>query len=150
MIGDPQPANVLDVQPNLLAHWPELRPVRDETDVEFIRRAAANDKHQALFPTHYVERQTADVARLNGSRIRGEIIGAAGIGRVPLLTLWLHSAEVRPRETCGLLNVIENSLRLGGAPFMAAVVDLASPFLGVAERLGYERHEGKVLFTKRL
>jgi hypothetical protein len=60
-----------------------------------LQRAAADDKHNVIVPTHIAEKD-------------GRVIGYASIGALPLVNVWLDSKAGKPRDTLNLLNQVEN------------------------------------------
>lgn len=122
---------------NPLEHYPQVTPILPG-DYEAVRLAAERDKHgPPLAPTHVVT-------------LGGRIVGSVGINSLPLYTLWLDSTLMSPRNTVGVLNVVENTLRMEGREMVATIINQGSPFLPVASRLGYLPATTSTLFLKQL
>ena len=122
---------------NPLEQFPQVRPVVPG-DYMAIRQAAEQDGHgPPVAPTHAVW-------------LDDQIVGAVGINSVPLYTLWLDSKRMKPRGTMGVLNLIENTLRMEEREVVATIINQGSPFLPVAARLGYLAAPESALFFKRL
>lgn len=120
----------------LVDSLPKLRPLQTEEEVRHLLATMREAGESITLPTHYVEKD-------------GEIVGAIGASSIPLCTLWLHKDKVKPRETLGLLNVIENSYRMNGVQVGAVLVHNASPFGPVMEKLGYQAdHNSKIYWRK--
>jgi hypothetical protein len=120
-----------------LDSYPVFRAVRDAADVARAQEAAAQDDHPGAHPTHIIEK-------------RGEAVGCVRIQMVPLVTLWLHSKQVGPRDSLGLLSALENYLRLNGATMGVTVVNKASPFAAVMPKLGHVNDPNKIIYMKGL
>jgi hypothetical protein len=102
-----------------------------------VRAAARSDGHEPFLPTHVFRRD-------------GAVVGYAGVGSVPLVTVWLHSEDVKPRDTLGALNLLENLVRVSGSPMVVTLVAESSPFAGAMARLGYAAMERWRAFGKKL
>ncbi len=115
---------------------PILRPLRGAADLQALQAAAAEDGHMVVTPDYVVEK-------------RGQIVGSIGLNSLPLMRVWFHTEQVRPRDTVLLVNAVENLCRLQGMKHLAALVRANSPFAPVAERLGYQ-HLSDVQFKLKL
>jgi hypothetical protein len=120
---------------SLADRLPTLRRLRTEEELRALQAAAATDAHAPFAPSHLVHKN-------------GEIVGYGSLGVVPLLTVWLHSAKVRPIETIGLMKSMEAVFNDRGAPCVVAAVDPKSPFAQAMPKLGWQAVGTFTLYLK--
>jgi len=101
----------------------QLQPIRQE-DLQPLYKAAAEDNHVVVAPTHVVSRD-------------GEIIGYYSINAIPHVEWWLHTEKVKALTSIRLLNQVSTAMSKCGFPWIQTVIPDTSPFLPVAERIGY-------------
>lgn len=102
----------------------ELVEITDLAQLEALKVAAASDGHTAIVPTHVIVK-------------RGEIVGYASIGAVPVLNVWVHSQKVVKFESVRLLREGEAMLKERGYRFVILPVAENSPFRPYVQKLGY-------------
>lgn len=93
-------------------------------DVEELRRLAAADSHVVLAPTHVVEKD-------------GGIVGYLSIGAIPIVNVWMDSAQLGPRDSVAVLGQLDAIMDHAGQPLYYMPCDGESPFHPVMERLGF-------------
>lgn len=116
---------------NFFSSMPRLVPILPG-QMGSVRKAAEDDGHALLLPTHAV--------------VRGEgrvVDGAFSVGAWrhhgrPVVTMWLHSTRVSGRGSFGLINAVENMVFGSGATAGYVLVEEDSPFYAVMEGLGFE------------
>lgn len=116
----------MNAEPNIIELPPqaELVELTDLAQLEALKLAAASDGHTAIVPTHLVMK-------------RGEIVGYASIGAVPVLNVWVHSQKVVKFESVRLLRQGEALLKERGYQFVILPVAENSPFRPYVQKLGY-------------
>jgi hypothetical protein len=117
--------------------FPQIRPIANAAHLAAIEAAAREDNHGLHVPTHVFERA-------------GEIVGAASIGAAVTVLFWGHTQKLSARDTFGVVNSIENSLRLRGVPELLVPVHPNSPLAPSMAGLGYNALDSVTLFAKRL
>jgi hypothetical protein len=95
-------------------------------DRDALAKAAAEDEHVVVAPTHVIEKD-------------GKIVGYASLGMVTVLNTWVHSRHVTARDSVMLLREGEKLLAKTGAKVVCLPVAPNSPFLPFVEKLGYTR-----------
>ena len=102
-----------------------LRPARAE-ELPALRAAALADNHEIIAPTHVFEK-------------RGEIVGYASLGSVPLVLPWFHTKKCKAADTLYLINQLENLSANSGQKLVCVPFAEGSPLEPFIERLGYVR-----------
>ena len=109
-----------------------------KTREEFAAHAEAMraQGHSLPSPTHAFRRD-------------GAIVGGVSLGGAVAVLGWFDP-QLRARDTAGLINAMENALRLSGAAELLVPVALDSPLLPHMPALGYVPLNPVTLFHKRL
>ena len=109
-----------------------------------LARAALEDNHRVIAPTHVVVRSTPQPAPLEG--VADEVVGYASLGAQALFFAWLHTRRLNKYESFRAWRLAE-ALAAGQGLCLAVSPD--SPLLPYVERMGYERLGEAILFLKR-
>lgn len=110
---------------DVLYSFPALRPIRDAKDLELLRSKAEADAHHVIGPSFIFEKH-------------GEIAGYVGINSLPHWHGWFDTQRILPRDSCMLVNQIENHVRLQGAKYLTWMLPTESPFCPIMGRMGYK------------
>lgn len=108
-------------------HWVRFEPIRTDAQLAALIAAAKADDHheQDLYaPTH---------AFMRGD----EIVGGVALGSVVTAIPWFHSRKMHRRDSFGVINAMENALRLQGVKHVMIPVGPQSPFNKVMGALGF-------------
>jgi hypothetical protein len=98
--------------------------------------AAAADDHEASFPTHVVLKD-------------GKIVGCASVFGTPFVDIWLHTKEVRPKDTLSVLRDLEEKVRSQNIGAVVVPVPPHSPLLHLlTPERGYRRVGEFIHFEK--
>lgn len=115
-----------------------LRPIADAADVQAVQRAARQQGHQVIAPTHVFTRH-------------GQICGYASIAAVPVLTGWLHDDKVSQDEARAAIADLENLAREQGCQFLMMPVTDDCRFRNDMENMGWRGSLKRVrLWWKKL
>lgn len=113
--------------------FPRVTLIGSKEEEAGVLEAARADSDAICYPTHKVERD-------------GEIIGAASIGRVPLLLLWSHSQKVRVRDSLHLKRIYDSIMETRGAPRYFVACNEHSPYHPHMRSLGFKPIWKTVIF----
>lgn len=97
----------------------------DEAIMPYVVAAAASDKHAVVGCSHVVMRA-------------GHVIGYLSFATVPVLNVWMHSQEAKPRDTMAVANFIENLASQMGHSAILLPCNADSPYFKALPSLGYE------------
>lgn len=86
--------------------------------------AAKADSHQLYAPTHTFKRG-------------GEIVGAVSLASCVLAMPWFHTQRMGRRDSFGVINSLQNSLRMQKVSHVCIPVGPQSPFNKVMAPLGF-------------
>jgi Xaa-Pro aminopeptidase len=104
----------------------QIRPVRSAEELQALEKAAAADDHTVIAATHLITKGK-------------EIVGYASIGGLVMVNVWMDSQRLKARESCHLINTIENIAANGGARALCVPCAAHSPFYPLMPGLGYSR-----------
>ena len=113
-----------------------FRPITAE-DLEPLKRAAAEDDHAVVYPTHMIERD-------------GEIVGYVSVCATPIVNVWLDSKKVQALDSVRLLTRLEQRLEAEGLRQYIMPCAKDSPFFKRMVRLGFRAVAENVWFLKQL
>lgn len=114
-----------------------IRLIRSQTERERLEKAADEDGHVVIAPTHVVEKE-------------GVIVGYLSMGVVPTVLTWLSTTKVNARDSVGVLNVIENLVAAQGHPLVCIPCWEQSPFHPFMQKFGYSKIFTTDIFIKGL
>lgn len=117
--------------------FPQIRPIANAAHLAAIEAAAREDGHALHVLTHVFERA-------------GEVVGAASIGGAVTVLFWGHTQKLSARDTFGVVNSIENAMRLRGVADLLVPVQPKSPLADSMAGLGYTPLDTVTLYAKRL
>lgn len=101
----------------------KVRPYREADKVE-LNIAASEDKHGVAAPTHVVLKE-------------GKIVGYLSINAVPTVLMWMHTKNIKVRDSLDVATFFENFISAQG--FLGCLVPMqnSSPIEPYMEKVGY-------------
>jgi hypothetical protein len=116
---------------------PQLYRLRTEAELAALQRAAAEDQHTLVLPTHAV---------LQG----GQIIGGLGLPSGALVTVWMDSKKAGALESLLAIQAAETVCREQQLPRALVACADTSPFCAKLPKLGLSRLGVTTLFLRNL
>lgn len=117
--------------------FPYIDRVRSDEEMKELVRVAVEDNHSVFCPTHPVKKEKRFVGYFS-----------VASPRIPIVLAWLSTKELSSRDSCYLVNTLENSLAMQGAVGVCFAVNKDSPFHKVMENAGYKNGGSYDLFIK--
>lgn len=115
--------------------YPIVRPLLPR-DVEPLQKAAAEDRHLLIYPTHLITREN-------------KIVGYFSI-KPPYVNVWISTQEITARDTLHLCGVLDALLAQAGCVDYILITSLDSPVTPFLEKLGYISQYQSILAIKKL
>jgi len=112
-----------------------LQPINDIHTLNILQHEAAADNHAVFAPTHVIK--TGD-----------KITGYVSMGGIPLVHGWFDTRDQNALRTKRVLNEIDRKMLSHGHKWYQTVLEDTSPFVSVADRLGFKRVLRGTLFMK--
>lgn len=104
----------------------DIVPVRTELQYKLLLKAAAEDNHVPIYPTHLVTRD-------------GAITGSLSVVGIPVVTFWSHSQKMTARSTFEVLNMAKNLGHAAtGGKRLLTWCPSTSPIFPFMQRMGFQ------------
>lgn len=114
-----------------------IRLIRSQAEQDKLAKAAHEDGHVVIAPTHILEKED-------------EIVGYLSMGVVPTVLTWMSTSRVNARDSVAVLNLIENLVAAQGQPLVCIPCWDQSPFHPFMEKFGYNKIFTTDIFIKSL
>ena len=118
-------------------HDLKIRPILDQVMAAKVMKAAQDNHHLLIQPTHYVAKGE-------------EIIGGFNLCKMPVCQYWMDSEKAQIRDSLVSINVAENIARATGQQILVLLSKPESPFSSLIGRLGYAQLDTMTLNYKLL
>lgn len=120
---------------NLTDKFIRIRPMRTE-DIAPLVKAANEDGHEVILPTHIIEKG-------------GDIVGALSMNSVPTVLHWMDTEKCSVRDSLNAMNFFENFMSGGGAQSFILPCSDKSPYISLIEKMGYAKAGSFTIFIKK-
>jgi hypothetical protein len=118
-----------------MSHLPSVNRIKNAEELQAVLKAAAEDNHAILLPTHVV-------------RKNGEIVGAASLNVVPVMMIWNHSQKVGARDSIQLKHTYDALMEeITNGKAYVILCDKDSPYNPMMKSLGYKSFWETEVFT---
>lgn len=121
--------------------YPVVRPIVCQAQLDALTRAAKEDGHSPMFPTHEV---------CSYGLQDSPPIGYISLMATPMLNFWMHTKNAKARDSLFAFQMAENLARACGKSELIIPCTKESPFFKYMESLGAQKLWETTLFVKRL
>jgi|694.fasta_scaffold127905_3 hypothetical protein len=109
-----------------MSYLPSVARIKNREELDAVLKAATEDNHSILLPTHVV-------------RKNGEIVGAASMNAIPVMMIWNHSQRVGARDSIQIKHIHEAVMaEITNGKAYVILCDKDSPYNPMMKSLGYK------------